>query len=56
MVGPLGDPGRLSRGRLRAGRLRSREDVVDATVAEFPEVLLRRFRGDNTGRLGLRIG
>jgi NADPH-dependent curcumin reductase len=40
---------------LGEGRLQSREDVVRGSVAEFPEVLLRLFRGDNTGKLVLQI-
>ena len=38
-----------------AGKLRSREDVVDGGVAAFPDALLRLFRGDNTGKLVLRV-
>ena len=40
---------------LRAGELRSREDVVEGDVREFPEVLLRLFRGENTGKLVLKV-
>jgi hypothetical protein len=40
---------------LGEGKLQSREDVVRGGVAEFPEVLLRLFRGDNTGKLVLQI-
>jgi NADPH-dependent curcumin reductase len=40
---------------LGEGRLRSREDVVRGSVADFPEVFLRLFRGDNTGKLVLQI-
>lgn len=43
-------------GWLREGKLRSREDVVRGGVADFPETLLRLFRGDNTGKLILQIG
>jgi NADPH-dependent curcumin reductase CurA len=42
-------------GWLAEGRLRSREDVVDGSVDDFPDVLLRLFRGENTGKLVLRI-
>lgn len=42
-------------GHLRAGRIRSREDVVDGSVADFPQVLLRLFDGRNFGKLVLRI-
>jgi hypothetical protein len=37
------------------GRLRAREDVVDGSVADFPATLLRLFRGDNVGKLLLRL-
>ncbi len=42
-------------GWLAEGKLRSREDVVRGGIAEFPEVFLRLFRGDNTGKLVLQI-
>ncbi len=42
-------------GWLREGRLRSREDVVRGGVDDFPDTLLRLFRGDNTGKLILQI-
>lgn len=38
-----------------AGRLKSLEDVVSGSVAEFPEALMRLFRGDNQGKLVLKI-
>ncbi|MBC3194790.1 NADP-dependent oxidoreductase [Pseudonocardia sp. C8] len=40
---------------LAQGRIHSREDVVDGTVDDFPEALLRLFRGENTGKLVLRL-
>jgi NADPH-dependent curcumin reductase len=40
---------------LRAGELRSREDVVRADLEQFPEVFLRLFRGENTGKLILEL-
>ncbi len=40
---------------LRSGELRSREDVVEGDVADFPEVLLKLFRGENTGKLVLAL-
>ncbi|GAA3249105.1 NADP-dependent oxidoreductase [Pseudonocardia petroleophila] len=43
-------------GWLREGKLRSREDVVRGGVADFPDTLLRLFRGENTGKLILQIG
>ena len=42
-------------GWLADGRIHSREDVVDGTVDDFGEVLLRLFRGENTGKLVLRL-
>ena len=42
-------------GWLRDGKLRSREDVVRGSVADFPATLLRLFRGENTGKLVLQI-
>ena len=40
---------------LRSGELRSREQVVQGDVGDFPEVLLALFRGDNTGKLVLAL-
>lgn len=40
---------------LRSGELRSREQVVEGSVGDFPEVLLALFRGDNTGKLILAL-
>ncbi|GAB3013689.1 NADP-dependent oxidoreductase [Mycobacterium bourgelatii] len=40
---------------LRSGELRSREQVVHGDVADFPDVLLALFRGDNTGKLVLAL-
>jgi NADPH-dependent curcumin reductase CurA len=37
------------------GRLKSLEDVVSGEVAAFPETLMRLFRGDNHGKLVLKI-
>jgi NADPH-dependent curcumin reductase CurA len=42
-------------GWLQSGELRSREDVVQGEIQEFPEVLLRLFRGENTGKLVLAL-
>jgi NADPH-dependent curcumin reductase CurA len=42
-------------GWLAAGQLKSREDVVVGSVADFPETLLRLFRGENLGKLVLQI-
>ena len=40
---------------LADGSLIAREDIVDGGVDDFPDVLLRLFRGENTGKLILRI-
>ncbi|MGC0422652.1 NADP-dependent oxidoreductase [Embleya sp. AB8] len=42
-------------GWLADGRLISREDVVEGEVTDFPATLLRLFRGENTGKLVLKI-
>ena len=42
-------------GWLREGRLLSREDVVSGSIDDFGEVLLRLFRGENTGKLVLQV-
>ena len=42
-------------GWLRAGELQSREDVVRGGLEQFPEVFLRLFRGENTGKLILQL-
>ena len=48
--------GRLAARRwLRSGELRSREDVVQGDIEQFPEVLLRLFHGENTGKLVLAV-
>jgi hypothetical protein len=40
---------------LRAGELRSREDIVRGGLERFPEVFLMLFRGENTGKLVLQL-
>jgi hypothetical protein len=40
---------------LGAGDLQSREDVVRGRLEQFPEVFLRLFRGENTGKLILQL-
>jgi len=42
-------------GWLAEGRLRSKETVVDGGVRAFPQALLKLFRGENTGKLVLRV-
>jgi NADPH-dependent curcumin reductase CurA len=41
-------------GWIAAGQLKSREDVVDG-LETFPETLLMLFRGENTGKLILKV-
>jgi NADPH-dependent curcumin reductase CurA len=40
---------------LRSGELRSREHVVTGDIEQFPDALLKLFRGENTGKLVLAI-
>jgi hypothetical protein len=40
---------------LKSGRMKSREDV-ESGLQRFPEVLPMLFRGENFGKLVLRIG
>jgi NADPH-dependent curcumin reductase CurA len=40
---------------LRSGELKAREDVVEGGVDAFPETLLRLFRGENVGKLVLKV-
>ena len=42
-------------GHLQAGRMKSREDVVEGGVAAFPGTLLKLFSGENFGKLVLKI-
>ena len=41
---------------IRTGQLKTREDVVEGGVEDFPETLLKLFAGENTGKLVLKIG
>ncbi|GAC1654342.1 MAG: NADP-dependent oxidoreductase [Vulcanimicrobiaceae bacterium] len=40
---------------LKEGRLISREDVVEGGIAAFPSALLKLFRGENLGKLVLKL-
>jgi NADPH-dependent curcumin reductase CurA len=42
-------------GYLKDGRMKSREDVVEGGVAAFPATLLKLFRGENFGKLVLKV-
>ena len=44
-----------SRAGCASGELRSREHVVQGDIAQFPDVLLGLFRGENTGKLVLAL-
>jgi NADPH-dependent curcumin reductase CurA len=40
---------------LESGELKSYEDIVEGEIADFPEALLRLFRGENVGKLVLAL-
>jgi NADPH-dependent curcumin reductase CurA len=40
---------------LRSGDLKAYEQVIEADIDAFPEVLLRLFRGENTGKLVMAL-
>jgi NADPH-dependent curcumin reductase CurA len=40
---------------MEQGKLSAHEDVVTGSVADFPDTLLRLFRGENLGKLVLKI-
>jgi hypothetical protein len=42
-------------GYLKDGRLKSREDVVKGGVDDFPDTLLKLFKGENFGKLVLQL-
>jgi len=42
-------------GWMKEGKLKSREDVVEGGLDVFPDALLQLFRGENTGKLILKI-
>jgi len=39
---------------MAAGKLKSREDIVEG-LEIFPETLLKLFKGENTGKLILKV-
>jgi NADPH-dependent curcumin reductase len=39
---------------MAAGKLKSREDIVEG-LETFPETLLKLFKGENTGKLILKV-
>jgi NADPH-dependent curcumin reductase len=42
-------------GWLQSGELKSHEDIVHGDIADFPETLLKLFRGENVGKLVLAL-
>jgi NADPH-dependent curcumin reductase CurA len=42
-------------GWLREGKLTAREYIVEGSVADFPDTLLRLFAGENTGKMVLAL-
>ena len=41
-------------GWMAAGKLKSREDIVEG-LETFPDTLLKLFKGENTGKLILKV-
>ena len=50
-----GEAAREMAGWIAAGKLKAREDIVKGGIAAFPEVLMKLFRGENTGKLVLEV-
>jgi len=50
-----GEAAREMAGWIAAGKLKAKEDVVPGGIEAFPDVLLRLFRGENTGKLVLAV-
>jgi NADPH-dependent curcumin reductase CurA len=49
-----GEAGREMAGWMAAGKLKSREDIVEG-FSTFPETLLKLFKGENVGKLVLKV-
>jgi NADPH-dependent curcumin reductase len=49
-----GEAAREMAGWMKAGKLKSREDIVEG-FETFPETLLKLFKGENTGKLVLKV-
>ena len=49
-----GEAGREMAGWMAEGRLKSHEDVVDG-LENFNDALLKLFRGENVGKLVLKV-
>ncbi|MGH9675572.1 MAG: NADP-dependent oxidoreductase [Candidatus Acidiferrum sp.] len=50
----FGEAARDIAGWLKAGKLKSREDIVDG-LQTFPETLLKLFKGENKGKLLIKV-
>ena len=51
-----GEAAREMAGWIKAGRLKTKEDVVEGGIDAFPDTLLKLFRGENFGKLVLKVG
>ena len=51
-----GEAAREMAGWIAAGKLKTKEDVVEGGVDAFPETLLKLFKGENFGKLVLKVG
>jgi len=49
-----GEAAREMAGWMAKGQLKSREDVVEG-LETFPDTLLKLFKGENTGKLVLKV-
>ena len=50
-----GEAAREMAGWIVAGKLKTKEDVVEGGLEAFPETLLKLFRGENLGKLVLKV-
>jgi NADPH-dependent curcumin reductase len=50
-----GEAARAMAGWLQQGKLKTREDIVSGGVAAFPATLLKLFKGENLGKLVLKV-
>ena len=53
-AGRFPEAAREMAGWMAAGKLKSREDIVDG-IETFPETLLKLYRGENVGKLAIRV-
>ena len=49
-----GDAARQMAGWMKEGRLKTREDIIDG-LETFPQTLLMLFKGENTGKLLIKV-